>query len=185
MTMPETRCGISVVPASEALILALAGLDYSFEVTAELAAEFDRPVSCCLTPVEAYEKHYFNDPQQFSRYIDSQDGALFIAQRDECVAGYLAVSRNWNGLALVEDIAVDRYRRQSGCGRALMDAAVQWAREQNLSGLMLETQSNNVAGCFFYEKYGFRLEGIDRALYRALNPQRSETALFWYLWLSD
>lgn len=183
--MSENPSPLSVVPASEALIAVLAELDYSFEVTEELAAVFDRPVADCLTPVEAYEKHYFNDPQQFSRYIDSMDGALFIALLAERAVGYLAVSRNWNGLALVEDIAVDRHMRQSGCGRALMDAAVQWAREKNLSGLMLETQSNNVAGCFFYEKYGFELAGIDRALYRALNPQRSETALFWYLWLNN
>ncbi|MCU5771199.1 GNAT family N-acetyltransferase [Erwiniaceae bacterium BAC15a-03b] len=182
--MPETDAAITVLPASAEMLTSLSELDYGFRVTKEFVAVFDRPVSQNLKRVEAYEKHYFNDPQQFSTYIDSTDSALFIAQRQQQWVGYLAVSRNWNGLALVEDIAVDRHARQLGCGRALMDAAVQWTREKNLSGLVLETQSNNVPACLFYEQYGFELAGIDRALYRALNPQRSETALFWYLWLN-
>ncbi|MFS2222381.1 GNAT family N-acetyltransferase [Pantoea sp. B65] len=182
--MPETNPAITVSPASATMLSSLSALDYSFRVDQEFVAVFDSPVSQNLKPVEIYEKHYFNDPQQFSGYVDSIDSALFIARRQQQLLGYLAVSRNWNGLALVEDIAVDRPARQAGCGRALMDAAVQWAREQNLSGLVLETQSNNVAACLFYEKYGFELAGIDRALYRALNPQRNEIALFWYLWLT-
>jgi len=51
---------------------------------------------------------------------------------------------------------------------------------ENLPGLMLETQNNNLAACAFYEKHGFRLGGIDRCLYQGLDPQSSEIALFWY-----
>jgi hypothetical protein len=48
-----------------------------------------------------------------------------------------------------------------------MDRAVSWANEQGLPGIRLETQSNNVGACRFYERYGFELAGYDRHLYSA------------------
>jgi ribosomal protein S18 acetylase RimI-like enzyme len=64
-----------------------------------------------------------------------------------------------------------------------MDEAVVWAREKNLPGIRLETQSNNVAACRFYYRYGFRLGGFDRQLYAALGMEHPEVALYWYLFL--
>ncbi|QKJ86108.1 GNAT family N-acetyltransferase [Paramixta manurensis] len=180
--MNSTFHEVHVAPASAALLESLALHDYSFTVTEEVQAAFDRPIDACLQAVEPYEKAYFNQPQQFSAYLDSLDGALFVAHFAEQAAGYLAISRHWNGLALVEDIAVERNQRHCGCGQALMAAGIRWAHEQGLAGLMLETQSNNVAACRFYERQGFELGGIDRCLYRGLHSRRAETALFWYLW---
>jgi ribosomal protein S18 acetylase RimI-like enzyme len=50
-----------------------------------------------------------------------------------------------------------------------------------MPGLMLETQNNTHAACLLYEKHGFRLGGIDRFLYRGIDPRSREIALFWYL----
>lgn len=157
-------------------------LDFSFTVSEELTPEFDRPMRELIVPVDPYEKCYYNRPQDFSGYIDNFDAQLFALHIDGQAAGYLAISRHWNGFALIEDIAIDRAFRQRGCGRQLMAAAQQWAREKSLNGLTLETQSNNVAACLFYERQGFRLGGIDRDLYRAMDPQKPEIALFWYFW---
>ncbi|WP_275553567.1 GNAT family N-acetyltransferase [Mixta sp. Marseille-Q2659] len=178
----QQQKNVEVMEATPALLPALQALDYRFTVTQELAAVFDRPVREGLYQVEAREKNYFNDPQQFAALLNSRDGALFAARVNEQPAGYLAVSRNWNGLALVEDIAVDSAFRRSGCGCALLQRAIDWAREQQLVGVTLETQNTNVAACLLYEKMGFELGGIDRHLYRALHAHPAETALFWYLW---
>ena len=178
----QQQRNIRVVEATPALLAALQALDYRFIVTQELDAVFDRPVRDGLYQVAAREKNYFNDPQQFIALLDNRDGALFAALVDEQPAGYLAVSRYWNGLALVEDIAVDGALRRSGCGAALLQRAMEWAREQQLVGVTLETQNTNVAACLLYEKMGFELGGIDRHLYRALHAHPAETALFWYLW---
>ena len=59
--------------------------------------------------------------------------------------------------------------------------AKQWARERNLAGIMLETQNNNVSACKFYERCGFRLEGFDQYLYKGVNLETDEIALYWYL----
>ena len=56
-----------------------------------------------------------------------------------------------------------------------------WARTQQLAGVMLETQNNNVAACRLYESGGFQLVGFDRCLYRGLHPGTDEIALYWYL----
>jgi streptothricin acetyltransferase len=53
---------------------------------------------------------------------------------------------------------------------------------QGLPGVRLETQSNNVAACRFYERQGFVLKGFDADLYRGEMPGTREIALFWYFW---
>jgi ribosomal protein S18 acetylase RimI-like enzyme len=78
--------------------------------------------------------------------------------------GYLAISRNWNGYALIDDIAVNSSARRRRVGSALLEAGAAWTLEQKLPGMMLETQNNNVTACFFYERHGFVLGGIDRFL---------------------
>jgi hypothetical protein len=47
--------------------------------------------------------------------------------------------------------------------------------------MMLETQDNNVAGCRLYANCGFELRGFDTHLYKALDPDTDEIALYWYL----
>jgi len=62
----------------------------------------------------------------------------------------------------------------------LMDAAINWGKENGCHGISLETQDNNLLACRFYLKYGFKLGGIDRHSYDAF-PNREETALYFYL----
>ena len=65
-----------------------------------------------------------------------------------------------------------------------MDALRLWASGRRLAGIRLETQSNNLAACRFYESCRFVLGGYDRHLYKALHPGTREVALFWYLMLA-
>jgi ribosomal protein S18 acetylase RimI-like enzyme len=46
---------------------------------------------------------------------------------------------------------------------------------------MLETQNNNLPACRFYEHCGFTLSGFDRNLYKGINKDTEEIALYWYL----
>ncbi|GGF88324.1 hypothetical protein GCM10010912_37000 [Paenibacillus albidus] len=60
-----------------------------------------------------------------------------------------------------------------------MEQAAQWAKQNNLAGLMLETQDVNVSACRFYAKNGFVIGGVDNMLYSNL-PTASEQAVFCY-----
>jgi streptothricin acetyltransferase len=160
----------------------LAACDFSFLITQIAVGPFDGPRLGRVAQVEpAYRKNYGFDGQEVGSYIDGEDSTLFVVETQVGLpVGYAAVSHGWNDFAFVDDIAVDANHRGSGLARQLMDAAVAWGLRQGLPGIRLETQSNNVGACRFYESYGFELGGYDRHFYEALHPGTEEIALFWY-----
>lgn len=158
-----------------------ASCDFSFLVQGAYEPEFGKPVQAwAIRAVSPYRKDYGFDADALKGHLSSPDSALFTAAADAGV-GHIAVSKNWNCFGLVDDIAIDSAHRGLGLAERLMDAAADWARSAGLSGLMLETQNNNMAACRFYQRYGFELGGIDRLLYRGLDSGTEEVALFWYL----
>ncbi|MGF6157142.1 ribosomal protein S18 acetylase RimI-like enzyme [Ensifer sp. KUDG1] len=172
---------VIVAPADGRFVGDFAGCDFSFEITSEALPPFTGPGVGDIAPVERYIKAYGSDPDELVEAAAEPDAALFAARLDGRLAGYIALSKAWNGFAEVDDIAVDSNARRAGVARALMDRAVSWARERGLPGIRLETQSNNVTACRFYERFGFELAGYDRHLYSALTPGTREIALYWYL----
>ena len=158
---------------------ALPDFDRSFSVSEELQLHLtDGQLGYRVVPVEPYEKTYADDEESLD------EGNAFMATLDGQPAGVIQLSAAWNGYARIDDIAVDRRLRRSGVATALLEHACAWCRERSLAGLTLETQTNNVAACRLYERFGFRLGGFDRDLYRGLDPATREVALFWYLPLS-
>ncbi|MEK8127659.1 GNAT family N-acetyltransferase [Paenibacillus filicis] len=116
--------------------------------------------------------------------LDSADRVLYVAFSGGRAVGKLVLRRNWNRYAYIEDIQVDQHVRRQGIGRRLMEQAKQWTVEQELPGIMLETQNNNVGACRLYESCGFVLGGFDSFLYKGFNKHSDEIALFWY-WLRE
>ncbi|WDZ76072.1 GNAT family N-acetyltransferase [Ensifer adhaerens] len=171
---------VTVAPVDDRFVADFAGCDFSFEVISEALPPFTGPGLGAVARVEAYTKTYEADPKELTDAATELDAALFCARINGRLAGYIALSKAWNGFAEVDDIAVDREARRTGVAKALMDLAVSWAKEQGLPGIRLETQSNNVGACRFYERYGFELAGYDRHLYSALTPGTREIALYWY-----
>ncbi|WP_244658829.1 GNAT family N-acetyltransferase [Ciceribacter thiooxidans] len=51
-----------------------------------------------------------------------------------------------------------------------MNKAVLWAEAEGLNTIRLETQTNSVAACRFYQDVGFMLGGYDRYLYCRMDP---------------
>jgi ribosomal protein S18 acetylase RimI-like enzyme len=106
---------------------------------------------------------------------------VLVAWLGERAVGHLVISRHWNGFAHVDELAVDTSARQQGVARALLEVAQFWSRKRDLPGIMLETQNNNLAACRLYERCGYVVGGVDHLLYRAIDPDTRETAIFWYL----
>jgi streptothricin acetyltransferase len=126
-------------------------------------------------------KRYGVDEFDPAAYIHSPDRAAYLAYIDGQPTGQIILRRNWNGYGYIEDIAVDVQFRRQGIGLRLIEQAVTWAKNHGLPGLMLETQDNNIAACRLYAACGFHLGGFDRELYRAIDPNTDEIALYWYL----
>ncbi len=132
-----------------------------------------------VVEVDPYEKDI---PAEDTNYGFSDTGpTVFFAESNGKLAGRIKMLEWWNQFAYVDDIVVNPEFRETGLGRALLESGIQWARENNFPGIMLETQDDNVPACTLYQKYGFVLSGFDRDVYKAVRPNSNETALFWYL----
>lgn len=152
-------------------------------------------LSFTIRPVNPYTKRYVPEPgRNLSAYVSGQKGAIYLAYIDEKVCGQMIVSRNWNNLAIIEELEVDKDFRRQGVGAGLVAQAILWAKEHNLPGIMLETQSNNVSACLFYQRCGFQLRGFDDSLYKSIlmskeskesSSLKAEIALYWYYFFDD
>jgi GNAT superfamily N-acetyltransferase len=96
------------------------------------------------------------------------ESAILLAELDGRGAGFtqlypmfssVRTARIW----VLNDLYIDEGARRHGVGKALLDAAAQFAKEQGAAGLMLETTRDNDAA---------------RALYRAAGWH--EDATQWY-----
>lgn len=127
---------------------------------------------------EPYFKKYEEDKID-SSYIEEKGKAVFFYYVENNCIGQIKIRSNWNGYALIEDLAVAKDYRKNGVGTALLNKAIEWAKENNFGGLMLETQDTNVSACDFYAKNSFVIGAIDTMLYSNL-PTANEIAIFWY-----
>ena len=112
----------------------------------------------------------------------TRDKAIFLAYADGKCAGQIVLRKDWNRYAFIEDICVSASYRGNGIGMALIQKAVQWAKEKGLCGLALETQDNNLLACRFYAKNRLVLGAVNTMLYKNFEkPWSDETAIFWYM----
>jgi len=132
-----------------------------------------------IVPVEPYERDVFIEDVDYG--FDEIGPTIFFAESDGNVAGRIKMLRWWNRFAYVEDLVVSPEYRGMGTGRRLLERGIQWARENGYPGVMLETQDDNIPACTLYQSCGFVLSGFDRNVYKAINPNTKETALYWYL----
>lgn len=132
-----------------------------------------------IVPVEPYERDVHAEDTEYG--FDDSGPTIFFAEAEGKLAGRIKMLKWWNRFAYVEDLVVNPEYRGMRIGRALLERGIQWAREHGFPGVMLETQDDNVPACMLYQSCGFVLCGFDRNVYKAINPNTKETALYWYL----
>ncbi len=97
-----------------------------------------------------------------------QHAAVFVAEADERVVGRLSVSRDQHPASRhVADLGlmVAADQRGRGIGRALLAAAVDWAREAGVTKLELHVFPWNEPAIRLYERFGFEREGYRKEQY--------------------
>ena len=96
--------------------------------------------------------------------------AVFVAERDDgALVGRLSVARDTHpASAHVADLGlmVAKDARRQGIGRALLDAAVAWARGAGVRKLELHVFPWNVPAIALYESFGFVREGYRKGHYQ-------------------
>jgi GNAT superfamily N-acetyltransferase len=156
--------------------------DGEFTVDSKLVVQVQNgSIGYSVVRVEPYQKQYIYEESDYSDYIANPDQTVYFAYAEGHLAGQLVLTKHWNAYAWINDFVVDSEFRRHGVGRALMQQAVDWAKASRFPGIMLETQDVNVPACRFYEKFGLTLRGFDTYLYKGLNSNTDEIALYWYL----
>lgn len=96
--------------------------------------------------------------------------AVYVAERaDGAIIGRLSLARDPHpASAHVADLGlmVAKDARRMGVGRALLDAAVDWAGASGVRKLELHVFPWNEPAIALYERYGFEREGFRKAHYR-------------------
>lgn len=126
------------------------------------------------------KKRYDQGEVDYATYLDNPERIVFLAYIGGTVAGQIVLRKNWNNYAYIDYVAIDVGFRGLGIGQALMAQAKKWTQEKYLPGIMAETQTNNVRACQFYERCGFRIGGFDNYLYKGIEAETEEVAVFWY-----
>jgi RimJ/RimL family protein N-acetyltransferase len=95
--------------------------------------------------------------------------AVFVAEDEGAIVGRLSIGRDQNPASRhVADLGlmVAATHRRRGIGRALLETAVEWARESDVRKLELHVFPWNTAAIALYENFGFVQEGYRRGHYR-------------------
>jgi putative acetyltransferase len=97
--------------------------------------------------------------------------AVFVAERegDGAIVGRLSLARDTHpASAHVADLGlmVAADARRQGVGQALLEAAVEWARDADIRKLELHVFPWNEPAIQLYERFGFEREGLRRTHYR-------------------
>ncbi|MEX2644905.1 MAG: GNAT family N-acetyltransferase [Gaiellaceae bacterium] len=112
------------------------------------------------------------------------NAAVFVAESDEGeIVGRLSLSRDQHpSSAHVADLGLmvaEGWRRQ-GIGRALLEAAVEWARGAGVRKLELHVFPHNEAAIRLYEQFGFEREGYRKQHYRRSTGDYVDAILMAY-----
>jgi ribosomal protein S18 acetylase RimI-like enzyme len=111
--------------------------------------------------------------------------AFLVAETAGVISGLLMiVVPPWpyaTGAAEITDLAVGRAQRRSGAGRALLDAAIAWARERGVRALWVEPRTDNDGAISFYLGAGFRIAGFNDRLNSNEDDADGRTTLLMYV----
>ena len=89
-------------------------------------------------------------------FIGHRHSQTWVAEEAGAIVGFLIANREPRKILHIITIDVVKAARRRGVGSLLMDAAEQWAHDQGLRLIGLETAQDNLAAQRFYQARGYR-----------------------------
>ena len=115
------------------------------------------------------------------KYIVENGGEVFLAVLADDIVGCVAIAALDASTFEIAKMAVDELFQKRGVGRALMNAAISWARERRAQRLWLETNHILTSAIRLYESCGFKHLPPEKCLPSPY--QRSDVQM--ELWIDD
>jgi ribosomal protein S18 acetylase RimI-like enzyme len=123
-----------------------------------------------LPLVRGYRIFYKQQPDDarerefIETHLNNGTSAIYVAEVDGRAAGFMQLFRTYSTVHLaaawiLEDLFVEPQYRKRGIAAALLQRAVEHAREDDASGMFLETAADNVPAQSVYEAAGWTREG--------------------------
>jgi RimJ/RimL family protein N-acetyltransferase len=110
------------------------------------------------------------DERRYLRAVRrSPHAAVFVAEDEGGIVARLSLARDSHPASPhVADLGlmVAAGHRRRGIGRALLEQAVEWARESGIDKLELHVFPHNEPAIKLYEQFGFEREGLRRNHFR-------------------
>lgn len=124
--------------------------------------DFARQPEHWETPEKALENKYMD---YLLKWVNTNNGKLFVAEIDEVVAGYVAIaiengkdaspSTKVKRMGYIPDFVVLRKYQKRGVGKKLLNTAEQYVKSQDCEYVSLDVTAGNPA-FDFYKKLGYK-----------------------------
>jgi ribosomal protein S18 acetylase RimI-like enzyme len=98
--------------------------------------------------------------QQLDAYLDA--GEVLVAIAGDRIVGHVQLIEAPGDASEINNLAVETAHRGRGIGRALIRAAIDFARARGRSQLLVATAAADVGNLRFYQRAGFRMRSIER-----------------------
>jgi len=136
------------------------------EIAARAFARFARHGIDYTLPRDRVDEYYSDEVLDYARRCadGEKDLQVFVAQREGEVCGHVVVRINHGdsqqfGMrwGVIQSLAVEPDCHHQGIGTRLVEAAMQWFRDQRCEYVEVGTDQNNIAAIRLYEAAGFRV----------------------------
>ena len=113
------------------------------------------------------EKAIFSQPWSERGFLDAlarKENIFLAAEEAGELCGYLGMYQSLDE-GEITNVAVKAEKRNAGIGLLLMQAAIEAAKQQQISQIILEVRVSNASAIHLYEKCGFVNCGIRKGFY--------------------
>jgi len=136
------------------------------EIAVRAFARFARHGIDYTLPRDRVDEYYSDEVLDYARRCadGEKDLQVFVARRGEEVLGHVVVRINHGDSqqfrmrwGVIQSLAVDPDCHHQGIGTRLVEAAMQWFRNEHCEYVEVYTDQNNIAAIRLYEAAGFRV----------------------------
>jgi ribosomal-protein-alanine N-acetyltransferase len=108
--------------------------------------------------------------------LNNSNSIYFVAKIDNTIVGYIAANLLYDHIDILS-ILVDNQYLRNGIASTLLTSILNYAKNVNISDILLEVRATNIIAQKLYEKFGFERISIRKKYY----PDNLEDALIYKL----